>query len=1621
MTTPPKTTTTASGGALTNELCDYLERSQPGNAAVLCQFARELFTRLPRPIALGRSIEELSELVVTAFEFMQRARPDRVNVEVVNPQDGGRGSSYTVIRAMVADRPFIVDTIGEYLASENLVIRGFVHPVLLVTRGADGRIERVGEGAPEAFIHCEITRIPETDRREAIRDALAARLEDVVAATDDFRGMLAALEETAHSVEGYARRFPQRAAEMREVVDFLHWLGDGNFVFLGYRAYEVSSGPEGVSVAVEPGSGLGILRREQDSAWAGGVPVSQIPAELRSLVVGGPMLLISKTNAESTVHRRARMDYIGVKRLNEQGEVLGERRFLGLFTSRAYQEPADVIPILRDKLEAILTSSEAQPGSHDYKEIVTIFNSMPKEELFRTTVAELEPEVQAVLGLLFSDRVHVTLRSDPLGRGVSAMIILPRGRFSGEVRQRIQEILTGRLGGEILNYHLAMGADDQARLHFYLSSPSSVVDEVAPGELEARIREIIRTWEDRLCDALEARVGAEEAERLAAVYAAGFNEEYRAASSPEAAVPDVLELERLFASDLRVGITLSEPAARPGEKGASDVTLLKLYLVGERLVLSDFMPLLDNAGLRVVDVTPFSFAAPELPEVMIYTFAVQGPDGSAIPLERADLLAEALLAIRARDANDDPFNALVLAAGLRWREVEVLRAYVSYAFQIGAVPTRTNTARALTRYPEVARLLIELFAAKFVIGPQSDQDRRRQSTALHAAILFALEGVSGLADDRALRRVLGLIEGTVRTNYYRHGGADPTFRSGGVPYLSIKFRCADVEELRKNGLLYEVFVFSSRMEGIHLRATPVSRGGIRWSDRPDDFRTEVMGLVQTQIVKNAVIVPSGSKGGFITRRRLADREAMMAEAADQYRTLMRGLLDITDNLQAGKVVPPEGVVRYDGDDPYLVVAADKGTAHLSDVANSIAQEYGFWLDDAFASGGSHGYDHKKEGITARGAWECVKRHFRELGKNIQAEPFTAVGIGDMSGDVFGNGMLRSRQTRLIAAFDHRDIFIDPDPDPESSFAERERLFKLPRSSWQDYDRALLSPGAMIVPRASKEVTLTREARAALGLDDALQKLDGEALVRAVLCAPVELLWNGGIGTYVKDVEETNAEVGDSANDAVRVDASQLRCTVVGEGGNLGFTQRARVRYALAGGRIDTDALDNSGGVDMSDHEVNLKILLTPMVNAGAMEFQTRNRLLAEMTDEVSELVIHNNISQSLAVSLDEARSREAVGDFTAVIAAFERENSLERAAVGIPSSHEISDRPDGMGLTRPTLCVLLAYAKLNAGAHLLASGLPDEPATREYLVNYFPPQAVAAAGPERLDGHRLRREIITTYLVNDLVDLMGSSFLYRVARDTGRPIDEVVRAWFIASRISGAAELRLDLERLELAGTHPAESVYRWLFGLARVLERTTRWVLDNVDPSASPAAAIEEHQHGLGRLRGEFGRIVTGADGAIFAERMSELSELGVQSDLAARIITLRFLPELLDILRIASESRTDAVQTAQSYYLVAERLGVAWLQQALRAAPTADVWEKRLRQQLLAEVGRAHRAVSGKLLESASDGKIPESLAGYEGGRAREAALYREVLEELRAADPAPLAGYAVAVQALTELAEA
>jgi len=1590
-------------------------------------FAGIFYSKATRDLLQERTPEELARMALGAFRFLARGGRGPVAVEVFNPdihREGWEGP-VTVIRTNVTERPFIVDTLREFLHSRELAIEHNIYPVVHLVRDGAGRITELlpsREGsARESLVHCEVSRIADPAVREELAGEIHRRLMDVVRATDDFRPMLKAVERSMEELRRRGQELPERTEELEEVRAFLRWLKDGAFVFLGYRGYDVEVGEGGGrSVVVEKGSGLGILRREEDSAFARPVPLDELPAAMRELAEQGPTLIISKANAEATVHRRARMDYIGVKKLDASGEVVGEHRFLGLFTSRAYGEEAERIPILRQKLREILVDAQVAEGSHDYKEINTIFNSLPKEELFLGSAEEIGRDVRAVLTSYGSDEVLVTLRDDPLRRGVSVMVILPKDRFSGSVRRSIEEAFIREFQGEVLNYHLALGAGDQARLHFYVVAPPERVREVDVAHLEEIVQELIRSWEDRVREGLEALVSADEARRLATHYGGACSPEYRAATAPAMAVKDIQVMEGLGREGTEVAIALSSEREVPTSLDGEEVTALKLYLRGGRLVLSDFMPILENAGLRVIAVSPFEIRPRGRLEGFIYVFAVQDPSGHPLEGEVGERLSELILAVRAGDASNDALNALVVSAGLSWREVELLRTYATYAFQLGAVPSRLTLPGALRHHPQVASLLMAFFRARFNPSPDRHLDRRRaELEEVRERFREAMEGVTLLAEDRALRRLLLLMEATLRTNYYSCGGVNPVRRSGGVPYISLKLSVEAMGSLNRARLRYEIWVRSPRMEGIHLRGARVARGGIRWSDRPDDFRTEVAGLVKTQMVKNAVIVPAGSKGGFVTLRQLDDPEAQAEEGKEQYRTLVRGLLDLTDNLVDGEPVPPGEVVCWDDPDPYLVVAADKGTARFSDVANEVAAEYGFWLGDAFASGGSHGYDHKKVGITARGAWECVRRHFREMGKDIQEEPFTVVGVGDLSGDVFGNGMLLSRKIRLVAAFDHRHIFLDPDPDPETSYRERERVFALGSSSWLDYDASLLSPGGAIIPRGAKQVSLDPRVHEVLGIEEGLEIPDGEFLIRHILRAPVELLWNGGIGTYVKSSKESHGEVGDASNDAVRVNAADLRVLVVGEGGNLGFTQRARIEYALNGGRINTDALDNSAGVDLSDHEVNLKILLGDAVTRGRMGMEERNRLLVELTDPVAELVLQNNRSQSLAVTLGQARVRDGIEDARQLMTQLEREGMLDRADEELPSWEALLERlAEGKSLTRPELCILLAYGKMHLTSHLLRSGLPDDPGVEEYLLSYFPTAAREATGADALGRHRLRREIIAGQITNDLVDLMGSGFVMRIGRDTGRAPYDVTRCWLIAARLAGHREV---LDRLRTAPDFSAASRIRWTLGLARVLERTTRWLLIQIPHDQPLEAVIRWAEPGVRRLQSTFHSIVAGEDREVYEELVDDLTAEGADPRLAQRLVALRFLDQLLEILRVADRSGAEPLDAAGAFYRVAESLQLPWLRLRVSQADGDNRWEQRMVQGLLEDLTRAHHRLAVRTLEGRQeDASLHAAADRLVGAMAREVARFRELIQEIQAEETVSVAAQGVAVRELVLLAD-
>jgi glutamate dehydrogenase len=1031
------------------------------------------------------------------------------------------------------------------------------------------------------------------------------------------------------------------------------------------------------------------------------------------------------------------------------------------------------------------------------------------------------------------------------------------------------------------------------------------------------------------------------------------------------------------------------------------------------MILADAMPMLEHLGLRVIEADALDIEVPGKTPATIHTFVVQDPSGGRIAGDRVGgLVAEALLAVHTGLTDDDRYNSLVITAGLEWPEVAVLRAYAEYAFQIGAVSSRRAVTDALVGHPDVARWLFELFRLRF--DPRPDGDRASGLAAAGVRFNEALRGVASISHDLTHRRLRNLVEATVRTNYFKieAGGERP-------PVNAFKLDCAAVEQMPHPRPAREIYVHGPDTAGSHLRFGPVARGGIRWSERRDDFRTEVLSLVKTQQVKNAVIVPSGAKGAFIVRRPPADPEALKRAVLSSYREFIRGMLDITDNVVAGRVVHPADTVVYDDQDPYFVVAADKGTAAFSDTANQIADEYAFWMGDAFASGGSHGYDHKKEGITARGTWGCVRLHFREMGKDINREPVTVTGIGDMSGDVFGNGMLLSRSIKLIAAFDHRHIFIDPDPDPAASYLERQRLFEMPGSSWEDYDRGLISEGGGVYPRGAKEIALSPEARKALDVEESV--LNGQALIRAILKAPVELLWNGGIGTYVKSTSETNADVGDSTNDAVRINADELRVKVIGEGGNLGLTQLARIEYALEGGRLNTDALDNSAGVDMSDHEVNLKILLRPLLDRGQLSFDERNTLLEDMSDDVAASVLSNNHSQSRALSLEQRRALERTGEFRDASYYLERRAGLKRSLEFLPGWGRLQARHEiGKSMVRPELAVLLAYSKMHLKSEILASALPDDPQLIELLEEYFPARVIGLVSESDLREHRLQREIIATVLTNKIVDLMGSTFIPRVSRDTGANPAAVARGWYAAAEIAGARELLRELERGERR--LPAEQEYRWLLGLEEVLDLTVRWAVENLPVDAGMGGAIAEFKAPVAQLAHALPDLVHGSQKEALNAALEELKAGGVPGRLAPRIAALQFLGDLMEVTRISHHVDRSVLEVGQVYFALADEIDFAWLIELLKMAPGEEMWEQRAAQGLMQDLGQARRNLTlAVIMMGNGGGAIEHQLAAFRSQYAARLTAMREILEELLAAESINLAAMTVASREILRQSQA
>ncbi|HEY1385973.1 MAG TPA: NAD-glutamate dehydrogenase, partial [Dongiaceae bacterium] len=1359
------------------------------------------------------------------------------------------------------------------------------------------------------------------------------------------------------------------------------------------------------SYQIVDGNSLGILKDFNLRIFGGMRNQQSMPTQVRSYLRQPKLLLITKANTRATVHRDVPMDVIGLKTFDAKGNVSGERLFAGLFTSAAYSRSPREIPLLDRKVETIIERAGFSPSSHDGKALAHILETYPRDELFQASEDELLETAVGILNLQERQRVALFVRRDPYERFVTALIFLPKDTMNTELRLRMQAVVSRAFNGTLSAYYVHLGDGALARLQFIVTTTPGAVPTVDLKDLETKLADVARSWADQLRDALvEAKgeaAGMDLLRRYRDAFPAGYDDHFNA----HAAVHDIDRIEE--ARDQAIpAINLYRPI-----EAASNELRLKLYQAKDKIALSTVLPSLENFGLKVISEIPFEVLAEgEDKPVWIHDFTMCTADGADVDVSQIrDKFHEAYARIWAGEAEDDGFNRLVITAGIGWRNIALLRAYCKYLRQAGIAFSQAYMEQTLNANAIVTRDIVHLFYAMF--DPGYSGDRVGGPQGIVDRILKELDGVSNLDEDRILRRFLNAVQCTLRTNFFQRG-ADAKDKD----YISFKLDSHKLDDLPLPRPLVEVSVYSPRAEGIHLRGGKVARGGIRWSDRREDFRTEVLGLMKAQMVKNAVIVPVGSKGGFVVKRPATptDREAVLAEGIYCYKTLMRGLLDITDNLVAGKVVPPKDVIRRDEDDPYLVVAADKGTATFSDIANGVSREYGFWLDDAFASGGSAGYDHKKMGITARGAWECVKRHFRELGTDIQAQDFSCIGVGDMSGDVFGNAMLLSQHTRLLAAFNHMHIFIDPDPDPAASHAERQRLFNLPRSAWSDYNAALISKGGGIYERKAKSIALSSAARARFGIDK--EQVTPAELIKTLLKTEVDLLFFGGIGTYIRAHGETNAEVGDRANDALRITGEEVRAKVVGEGANLGVTQRGRVETAFKGVRINTDALDNSAGVDTSDHEVNIKILLNEAVQAGDLTMKQRDKLLAQMTDEVGELVLRDNYLQSQALSIAEAQSFTLLDQQNRFMKALERTGRLDRAIEFLPDDEAVRQRlTQRVGLTRPEMAVLLAYAKNSIYDELLPSDLPDDPQLEDDLIKYFP-SALQKSYREQTGRHRLRREIIATVVTNSIINRMGATFIHIMKERTGQTAAAIARAYAITRGAYRLRELWNGIQDLD--NKVPAKLQIEMFIDLGRLSEQATQWFLRNGQHPLDIAANVAATSPGLMALEKALMDILAEEDRVFVEKRLGHLSEHGVPPALAQRVAQAPALVSSLDIVRIAAELKMKVEDAGRTYYAVGEAFHLDWLRAGARALIGDSHWDRLAVFAIIEDLYGHQRDLTTSILSMAKGVIGAEAIATWRETRGAALARADSLFADLRQVGKLELAMLAVANRTLRSL---
>ncbi|HET9581125.1 MAG TPA: NAD-glutamate dehydrogenase [Usitatibacter sp.] len=1581
-------------------------RLDPTKARQTREFLASYYRQVDAEDLAARAPEDVLGAALAHLAFGQRFESGTPKLRVYNPrpEEHGWSSSHTVIEIINDDMPFLVDSVTMEVNRQGYTIHLFNHPVYATQRGADGELRSLAagghDGRPESWIHVEVDREVDPAHLDALGGGILAALADVRAAVHDWKpmrermaGIVAELERAPHGID------PAETAEIRA---FLAWVAENHFTFLGYRDYELVTEKGEDQLRIVPHSGLGVLREPAQGGYSQGF--IRLPPELRALAREPRLLVLTKANTRATVHRPGYLDYIGVKRFDAGGKVLGERRFVGLYTSSAYHADPREVPLLRRKVAHVVERAGFRPDGHMHKNLISILQAYPRDELFQVDEDKLLEIALGILRLGDRRKTRVFIRRDLFGRFYSCLVYLPRENFNTEVRQRIEAILKRHLGGSSVEFTVHLSDAVLARIHFLVRSEPVTAPHYDIQAIESDIVQATRRWDEDLRAALIEALGEEKAIGTARRYSAAFPLSYRDTVPAREAVRDIGFLERLNV-DRPFTVSLYRP------EGADERSLrLRVLRLGEPVPLSASLPVLENMGLEVLDEVSHELQPPDKPHVFLHDFGLRSyrpiPDVAAIK----GITEEAITRIARREIENDGFNRLTPGARIAADDVVLLRAYAKYLKQAGFTYSQAYIEQTLAAHPAIAAQLVRLFHVRF--DPTLAEGREAAQKQLNDEIWAAFNGVTMADEDRILRRYLYLIRATLRTNFWVRDA-----EGARKPYLSLKLQSASVPELPEPRPLFEVWVYSTRFEAIHLRGGKVARGGLRWSDRPEDFRTEVLGLMKAQMVKNAVIVPVGSKGGFILKSAPppSEREAFMKEGIACYRDFLRGLLDVTDNLVAGSVVPPRDVVRHDPDDPYLVVAADKGTATFSDIANGISAEYGFWLGDAFASGGSAGYDHKKMGITAKGAWESVKRHFRELGVDTQAQDFTVVGIGDMSGDVFGNGMLLSRHIRLVAAFDHRHIFIDPAPDTQAAFDERARLFAMPRSSWDDYDRRLISKGGGVYPRSAKTIALSPEAQRVLGVE--MAEGAPQDVLKAILEAPVDLLYNGGIGTYVKATRQSNTEAGDRANDAIRVNGRDLRCKVVAEGGNLGFTQLGRIEFALEGGRINTDAIDNSAGVDCSDHEVNIKILLGLIKADGTIDEPQRIALLSDMTEDVGGLVLADNYYQTQSLSVSGVRGRKMLDAQAAFMRFLEKAGRLNRAVEFLPSEDEVAERRLGKdGLTAPERAVLLAYSKMWLFDELTGSDLVADEYVARTLVGYFPP-LLRSRYAAQMARHPLRREIIATVVANTMINRTGSVFVHRMMEESGATPAEVTRAYVLVRDIYGLEALWHEIDALD--NRVAAEVQYGMLIEVGRLVLRATLWFLRRRREKLPIAQVLDFFQPTLAELRAHIPDLLSAGDRNAWNEAVAALEEKGVPQAIARSVASLGALYAALDVTEVAIEQKKRPEAVAALYFALVGELELRWFADRITDLPTDTQWQALARNALRDDLASQQRALTTSVARM-SDAQDPAALlAAWKERYATGIARLRTMTEELKRTGPLDLAVLSVLLRELRGLA--